>query len=112
MSSDDSASHVAKGYFMATNNSGDWGDLFDAALFEPNRAKLRHCIAHAKHAINHRLDVLTQDQSESGTTASERIALHDALTTLAELHKIVYARKPSASVRRQEGRTAGEAGLH
>ena len=46
---------------MAINNSGDWRDLFDLALFEPNRTKLRQCIEHARHAINDRLDFLTQD---------------------------------------------------
>ena len=35
---------------MATKD-GDWRDLFDVALFEPNRTKLRQCIEHAKHAI-------------------------------------------------------------
>jgi hypothetical protein len=37
---------------------------------------------------------------------SERIALNDALTTLTELHQIVYARKPSAHVGREGGRAA------
>jgi hypothetical protein len=96
---------------MATNPAGDWRELFDVALFEPNRVKLRQCIAHAKHAINNRLDVLMNDQSENGRIISERIALSDALTTLAQLHKIVYARKSSASVGRQEGRAAGQADL-
>ncbi len=96
---------------MVTNNTGDWRDLFDVALFEPNRARSRQCIEHAKHAINNRLDVLTKDQSENGRIISERIALSDALTTLAELQKIVYARKPSPSVRRQDHRTAGQADL-
>lgn len=96
---------------MAINNSADWRDLFDLALFEPNRTKLRQCIEHARHAINDRLDFLTQDRNESGRTTSERIALTDALTTLADLHKIVYSRKPSASARRQEERASGGAGL-
>jgi hypothetical protein len=95
---------------MAKKNNGDWRDLFDVALFEPNRAKLRRCIEHAKHAINHQLEALTHDPDGGGTTA-ERIALSDALTTLAELHKIVFARKPGAKARRQEDRTVSEAGL-
>lgn len=97
---------------MATNNNGDWRDLFDVALFEPNRAKLRRCIEHAKHAINHQLEALAHDPDGGGGTTAERIALSDALTTLAELHKIVFAPKPGASARRQEDRTVGEAGLH
>ncbi len=96
---------------MPTNNTGDWRDLFDVALFEPKRARLRQCIEHATRAINHRLDVLKDEQSESGRIISERIALSDALTTLAELHKIVYARKASASVRRQDGAAAGRSDL-
>jgi hypothetical protein len=101
---------------MATNNIGDWRELFDVALFEPNRVRLRQRIEHAKHAIKDRLDVLTldvlsKDRSESGRILSERIALSDALTTLAELHKMVYARKPNSSVRRQDHRVAGQADL-
>ena len=68
---------------MATNNDGDWRDLFDVALFEPNRAKLRRCIEHAKHAIHHQLEALTHDSDDGGGTTAERIALSDALTTLA-----------------------------
>ena len=92
---------------MAAHDTGDWRELFDVALFEPNRVKLRKRIEHARHAINNRLDTLMKDQSESGRTISERIALSDALTTLAELHKIVYARKTGASVSSQPGRAAG-----
>jgi hypothetical protein len=96
---------------MAMNNTGDWRELFDVALFEPNRVRLRQRIEHAKHAINDRLDVLTNDRSQSGRILSERIALSDALITLAELHKMVYARKPNSSIRRQDHRPAGQADL-
>ena len=96
---------------MATNNLGDWRELFDVALFEPNRVRLRQCIKHAKHAINNRLDVLVNEQSENGRVISERIALSNALTTLAQLHKIVFARKSGASVRSQDSRAAGQADL-
>jgi hypothetical protein len=96
---------------MVTHDTGDWRDLFDVALFEPNRVKLRQRIENARHAINHRLDMLQKDRDDNGRTISERIALSDALTTLAELHKIVYARKPSTSVRRQDGRTGAKADL-
>jgi hypothetical protein len=96
---------------MATNNLGDWRELFDVALFEPNRVRLRQCIKRAKHAINNRLDVLVNEQSENGRIISERIALSDALTTLAELHNIVFARKSGASYRSQDSSAAGQADL-
>jgi hypothetical protein len=94
---------------MAANDAGEWRELFDVALFEPNRVKLRRRIEHARHAINDRLDALVKDQSTSGESFSERIALSDALNTLAELHTIIYARKPGASARRESGsgRAAG-----
>lgn len=91
---------------MTTNDTGDWRDLFDVALFEPNRVKLRKRIEHARQAINDRLGVLMNQQGEGGREVSERIALNDALTTLAELHKIVYARKPNAHVGGVGGRAA------
>jgi len=84
---------------MTTNTTADWRDLFDVALFEPGRARLRQRIVRAKQAITQRLDVLMSDHSENERAFSERIALSDALTTLAELHRIVYARK--VSVRRE-----------
>jgi len=89
---------------MATNDMGDWRELFDVALFEPNRVKLRQRIERATDAINKRIDALTKDQNENEGGISEYIALRDALTTLADLHKIVYARKPSASISGQERR--------
>ena len=91
---------------MTTNDTGDWRDLFDVALFEPNRVKLRKRIEHARQAINERLEVLMNQQGESGRDMSERIALNDALTTLTELHKIVYARKASVHVGGEGGRAA------
>lgn len=100
---------------MATNITGDWRELFDVALFEPNRARLRQCIKNAKNAIRDRLDALMRDvppndRDENGRVASERIALIDALNTLAELHKIVYARKPSLVLNREDGSVEGQAG--
>jgi hypothetical protein len=91
---------------MATNDTGDWRELFDVALFEPNRVKLRQRIEHARHAINNRLDALMKDQNENGRSISEHIALRDALATLADLYKIAYARKRSANVG-GEGAAAG-----
>jgi hypothetical protein len=116
---------------MATNITGDWRELFDVALFEPNRARLRHCIKNAKTAIRERLDALMRnrsangqaengqaendqsenDPSENGRIISERIALSDALTTLAELQKMVYARKSSPTTKREEGSAADQAGF-
>jgi hypothetical protein len=91
-------------HIMATYDTSNWRELFDVALFEPNRVKLRQRIEQARHAINNRVDALMKDQSENARTTSERIALRDALTTLAELYRIVYAQKPSASVSGQGGR--------
>lgn len=91
---------------MTPNDTGDWRDLFDVALFEPNRVKLRKRIECARHAINDRLEVLMKQPSEGGREMSERIALNDALTTLTELQRIVYARKPSAHVGGEGGRAA------
>jgi hypothetical protein len=91
---------------MATNDTGDWRDLFDVALFEPNRVKLRKRIERARNAINERLHFLMGQQGESGRDMSERIALNDALTTLTELHRIVYTRKPNTQVGGEGGRAA------
>jgi hypothetical protein len=57
----------------------------------------RQRIEHARRAINNRLEALMKDQNENGGSISEHIALRDALTTLAELQKIAYARKPTSS---------------
>jgi hypothetical protein len=96
---------------MATHTTGDWRELFDVALFEPNRVKLRRRIECAKHAINNRLDVLMNDKNENGRMVSERIALSDALNTLVELHEIVFARKASPKVGRRDDIAAGQADL-
>ena len=83
---------------MTASDVGNWRELFDVALFEPNRVKLRQRIERAKDAINTQIDALTKDQNENGGGISEYIALRDALTTLADLYKIAYARKPGVSV--------------
>jgi hypothetical protein len=93
--------------FPEDSDTRDWHELFDVALFEPNRIKLRQRIEHAKHAINDRLHALMKDQNENGRSISERIALRDALTTLAELHKIAYTGKPGGRVGGERGRAAG-----
>jgi hypothetical protein len=93
------------------NITGDWRELFDVALFEPNRVKLRRRIERAKQAINNRLDILRHDNKENGRLVSERIALGDALTTLAELHNIVFARTANPKVGRRDDTAAGQADL-
>ena len=89
---------------MTPNDVGNWRELFDVALFEPNRVKLRQRIERAKHAINTQIDALTKAQNETGSGISEYIALRDALTTLADLYKIAYAQKPGVSVSGKGGR--------
>ena len=51
------------------------------------------------------VDFLLND--ENAGSISERIALRNALSTLADLQKIAYARKPSGSVRRESGLALG-----
>jgi hypothetical protein len=93
---------------MTANDVGNWRDLFDVALFEPNRVKLRQRIERANDAIKTRIDALTKDQNETGGGISEYIALRDAQTTLADLYKIAYARRLRVSVSGRGGRaTAG-----
>jgi hypothetical protein len=86
---------------MAANNTKDWSDLLDVALFEADRVSLRRRMEHATEAIHKRMEELQKDEHPG--SISERLALRNALTTLADLQKIVYARKPSGSVRREGG---------
>ena len=86
---------------MATNETKDWSDLLDVALFEADRVTLARRIEHATDAIHSRMEELLKD--EHAGSISERVALRNALTTLADLQKIAYARKPSGSVRREGG---------
>ena len=86
---------------MATNDTKDWSDLLDVALFEANRANLQRRIEHATQAIHSRMEELQKD--EHAGSISERVALRNALTTLADLQRIAYARKPSGSVGRERG---------
>jgi hypothetical protein len=51
------------------------------------------------------MDELLKD--EHASSISERVALRNALTTLADLQRIAYARKPSRSVGRESGRAIG-----
>jgi len=82
---------------MATNDRTGWSELLDIALFEPSRAKLRQRIERAKDAIQKRMEEMLKDEN-AGSNVSERVALRNALTTLADLEKIASARKPSERV--------------
>jgi hypothetical protein len=86
---------------MATNDTKDWGELLDVALFEADRVSLRKRMEDATDAIQRRMEELLKD--ESAGSIAERVALRNALTTLADLQKIAYARKPSRSVSRGSG---------
>jgi len=89
---------------MATKDTKGWSELLDVALFEADRVNLRHRIKHAKDAIHERLEEMVKDENENAVSIiSERVALRNALTTLADLQKIAYARKPSGSVSRESG---------
>jgi hypothetical protein len=90
---------------MATNETKDWSDLLDVALFEADRVTLARRIEHATDAIHSRMEELLKD--EHAGSISERVALRNALTTLADLQKIAYARKPSGSIRREGGQAIG-----
>jgi len=90
---------------MATNDTKDWSDLLDVALFEADRVHLQRRMEHATNAIHSRMEELVKD--ENANSISERVALRNALTTLADLQKIAYARKPSGSVRRESGQVIG-----
>ena len=86
---------------MATNETNNWSDLLDVALFEADRVLLQRRIEDATEAIHSRVEELLKD--EYAGNISERVALRNALTTLDDLQKIAYARKPGGSVRREGG---------
>ena len=86
---------------MAKNDTKDWSDLLDVALFEADRVNLRRRMEHATDAIHRRMKELLND--ENAGSNSERVALRNALATLADLQKIASVRKPNASVRRESG---------
>jgi hypothetical protein len=92
-----------KEHIMATNDPTNWSELLDVALFEPDRVELRQRIEQAKDAIQKRMEeILKNENQNAGSSISERVALRNALT-MADLHNIAYARKPSRSVSRQSG---------
>jgi len=86
---------------VATNDTNDWSDLFDVVLFEADRVSLGQRMEHATDAIHRRMEELLKD--EHAGSISERVALRNALTTLADLQKIAYARKPNGRVSRDTG---------
>jgi hypothetical protein len=87
---------------MATHDTNNWSDLLDVVLFEADRVSLGQYMEHATDAIHRRMEELQKD--EQAGSVSERVALRNALTTLADLQKIAYTRKPSRSVRGESGR--------
>ncbi len=86
---------------MATSDTKDWSELFDVALFEANRTNLRQRMERATNAIQTRMEELLED--ENAGSISERIALRNALTTLADLQKIASVRKPNGTANRGRG---------
>jgi hypothetical protein len=78
---------------MTTNDSKDWSDLLDVALFEPDRVNLQLRMEQATDAIHRRMEELLKD--ENAGSISEGVALRNALATLADLQKIAFARKPT-----------------
>src|SRR6266850_8208944 len=92
---------VRESYIMATNDTKDWSELLDVALFEADRVHLRQRMEHATDAIHRRMEELLKD--EHAGSISERVVLRNALTTLADLQKIAYTRKPSRRVSRESG---------
>jgi hypothetical protein len=90
---------------MDTNDTKGWSELLDVALFEADEVNLRQRMEHATDAIQRRMEELLKD--ENAGSISERVALRNALTTLCDLQKIAYARKPSGRVSREKGQAIG-----
>ena len=86
---------------MSTNDTQGWSELLDVALFEADRVHLQQRVEHATDAIQRRMEELLK--YEHAGSISERVALRNALTTLTDLPKIAYARKPSGRVSRERG---------
>ena len=71
---------------MATHDADNWSDLLDVVLFEADRVSLGQCMEHATDAIHSRMEELQKDEHPG--SLSERVALRNALTTLADLRRI------------------------
>ncbi|MDP9159778.1 MAG: hypothetical protein M3O09_06050 [Acidobacteriota bacterium] len=91
---------------MAINYTAEWREIFDVALYQPNKLELRQQIELAREAINKRIHNLMKDGRENGGSVPERIELRDALITLDDLYKLAYTRKPSGSVSGARNRAA------
>lgn len=89
---------------MAANDTNNWSELLDVALFETDRVNLGQRIEVATDAIQKRMAEILKNEN-AGSSISERVALRNALTILADLHNTAYARKPS----RRDGRDSGQA---
>lgn len=92
---------------MAANETTSWSELLDVVLFEAESANLQQRMERATDAIHRRMEELLQDKDEDAGSISERVALRNALTTLADLERIAYARKPSQRASRESGRAIG-----
>ncbi len=67
---------------------------------EHHKRYRRHLAAtDTKEAIHRRMEEVQKDEHPG--SISKRVALRNALTTLADLQRIAYARKPNGSVRRE-----------
>jgi hypothetical protein len=86
---------------MPTNDTKDWSELFDVALFGANRINLAQRMERATNAIHRRMEELLED--ENAGSISEHVALRNALTTLADLQKMASARKPNGAINRGSG---------
>ena len=86
---------------MAKNDPNNWSELLDVALFESDRRRLRQRIEAARAAIQTRMEEILKENRNVDNSSSEGVALRNALTTLADLHTIAYARKHSGRVSRE-----------
>jgi hypothetical protein len=86
---------------MATHDTNNWSELLDVALFEADGVTFRQHMEHATEAIQRRMEELLKGEDPS--SISERLALRNALATLADLQRIANARKPSGRVSRESG---------
>jgi hypothetical protein len=94
-----------RGHAMGTNDTNNWSDLLDVVLFEADRVTLGERMERATDEIHRRMEELLKD--EHAGSISERVALRNALTTLADLEKIAYGRKPSGRVSREGSQAIG-----
>src|SRR6266849_6763522 len=83
---------TSRSHAMATHDTNNWSKLLYVVLFEADRVSLGQYMEHATDAIHRRMEELQKD--EQAGSISERLALRNALTTLADLQRIAYARKP------------------